>query len=1602
MNKVSVINNVISESTFAIVVMSKGAIICYPVTESAQEWTDWANENCKSFDEVKESLNYTLQCELPSSLNEYSVFEYKDLLSDETYDEIFAHAVDSSIELVDAVGGHGRRYAVKDLNASTYAPSATGLPLRDVASNSRQAVINYKAMSFRAENTYSQISYEVKKSRALWDPDLGPSGGWRCPPGSQFGGYITDRFGRGCGGGALRRVGRALVNAGRGLDRLANRRDARRLNRAAERAQRGENRRERIGAAARRGVGNVANALERGAQRLVGEYQPRDYDPRTGRMRRRGVDAPDISRERRNNINSRLIEIRDELDDLGGKPRNPANLRRENALIEENRRLRRERDGASPVRRARTAPAPSRRRVVKPAAGERRQRQQGARPTRKPVAERGRENWRERAARRLVGEYRPDEYKPGDKKRIKNRKNRYADVSDANLRRALANRSPKRARPGEKRDVEVRRRQERLEILQEMLNRGMDIPEQYKREVRQYRLKPQRQKRRDGELGRVGRAAVGLERAAQRVERPRKPRTARNRREDRDVPNVGRRREERDAPKVNVVEARQRNIREQDERLRREKAKAKKKRPDAISDKDWKDYKDYVDSLENSYGYGGNDRLARVDSYDVWAKRNNRNVPDGADKPDKPIESNRPTPRPRTDIPSNRPTLTRERRRRAVTDRTNESSLRRPMPKKIKGDTFDMDGLDRDQKLRMRNLLKDEKSRLDAEWRKRLGLRSDQEITDKAIKDYIKEREGNKPQAYIGTLKAKANDWKVLSEWQKQIDDRPPGANLIGENDALNRIGPKRRGDVIKNFNAGVPAISRSGRNTDAPKTPSRRVVSRRPEVTLDKERVSASIAETINESIGGSMPDDRSRRNVRNRFPNNGLPEKAFWRESGWVGRDDNDRANHERRFGRYYDSNGKLNARGRLVNRQLKQERDEANGIQKEISKRASEVAKSGKRSRKTPSDSPKVKNPVEVAKGLERFKQRDGALKADEVRLREKYRVLSDSQELAEDLRRYANDAKSADDTIVFMVNNGRFEGADGDILAENLAFFEHAERMRQIVAERLESVDPERAKRLMKELDGKVSSIQTPRPKTPSVAPRDNMDVALAKIKARRFGASQFPDLKKRPLYRENLRRWREELDKEFEDLKVLIDRGLPMNAQMAMAEQFARVDDFDLLPDDQVTWANLSEAEARIEHIEKIQALLRGTSIPKRRTTGQSRRTTTPPPNFPEGPASVASSGSPANVTKILAVSEPKKRDPRVPVIGQDGTADDPMPVGKAIVNPKIKSQADANKWLDDGKPLSEIPQKYWWQALMTHTNGNASNKQYKQVSKNGGAIGDVRIFLALGPDGKPTGQGVVLKADRDEPENNVNEVVGFLLAHAAGFQIDVAGFDGQLDPNDPPASIIPYAWNRAPEGNVIMPEDLDLFHPDYSNVNENFDVRQFDGLEDAAYPQRLNAILVNFALGVSDRHGQNQMGATIDGRPMVVPIDMGWAGRYQPNNIFDYVRAYWAEDNHDTGLGFFDHLEVHLYSLDASERARQASALTDTLDSTIERFEKIVSGGEDAFVKRVMLTLDVDSIDPDVAERMRDEASEKYRIIKLGLLKIRAQRDDLVAKWSIQ
>jgi len=130
-------------------------------------------------------------------------------------------------------------------------PSVTNVV---IGGSARQELVHYKAMSFHSGRKNASVSLtntfviETKGIKPDWDPNVGVNGGWRCPVGTRYGGYITDRFGRGCGGGIIRRVGRLfgelgdtegiLPNLGERLSATGMTRDLRRLRRAAARDRR--------------------------------------------------------------------------------------------------------------------------------------------------------------------------------------------------------------------------------------------------------------------------------------------------------------------------------------------------------------------------------------------------------------------------------------------------------------------------------------------------------------------------------------------------------------------------------------------------------------------------------------------------------------------------------------------------------------------------------------------------------------------------------------------------------------------------------------------------------------------------------------------------------------------------------------------------------------------------------------------------------------------------------------------------------------------------------------------------------------------------------------------------------------------------------------------------------------------------------------------------------------------------------------------------------------------------------------------------------------------------------------------------------------------
>jgi hypothetical protein len=152
-----------------------------------------------------------------------------------------------------------------------------GRILRGSPENYR-ASIQYKGLAFRRDRNMASMTYEVKRARAMFDPNLaGGNGGWRCPAGTRRGGKITDQFGRNCGWGVARRIANTISDTGERLENALERRQARRT------AKRNQRTARRIGKPAER----IARRSSRGVDRV--SERDRRITPRT----RRGEGVPE-------------------------------------------------------------------------------------------------------------------------------------------------------------------------------------------------------------------------------------------------------------------------------------------------------------------------------------------------------------------------------------------------------------------------------------------------------------------------------------------------------------------------------------------------------------------------------------------------------------------------------------------------------------------------------------------------------------------------------------------------------------------------------------------------------------------------------------------------------------------------------------------------------------------------------------------------------------------------------------------------------------------------------------------------------------------------------------------------------------------------------------------------------------------------------------------------------------------------------------------------------------------------------------------------------------------------------------------------------------
>lgn len=274
MEEVIVIKDSSNGELFAIVTEKNGSLRAYGSSKPGKAWAQWLDATHGGrgqLDPIVRTLPLGLSTEGPRTMTRKVRSELTAILpkiTESVREEISTGRVESK-SLIITLGQK---------------PPASRTKIQRGNQKNWNAQVNYKALAFASDANLASIAFEIKRTRAVFDPDLGPSGGYRCPVGTRYGGQITDRFGRGCGWGIARRLLNTVVDAGERVEEALDRRRERRVNRRNRRMQR------RLGngsIGARTGrINDAAERAERLAERARAFARRMDGNSGTPRRRR--------------------------------------------------------------------------------------------------------------------------------------------------------------------------------------------------------------------------------------------------------------------------------------------------------------------------------------------------------------------------------------------------------------------------------------------------------------------------------------------------------------------------------------------------------------------------------------------------------------------------------------------------------------------------------------------------------------------------------------------------------------------------------------------------------------------------------------------------------------------------------------------------------------------------------------------------------------------------------------------------------------------------------------------------------------------------------------------------------------------------------------------------------------------------------------------------------------------------------------------------------------------------------------------------------------------------------------------------------------------
>jgi hypothetical protein len=696
----------------------------------------------------------------------------------------------------------------------------------------------------------------------------------------------------------------------------------------------------------------------------------------------------------------------------------------------------------------------------------------------------------------------------------------------------------------------------------------------------------------------------------------------------------------------------------------------------------------------------------------------------------------------------------------------------------------------------------------------------------------------------------------------------------------------------------------------------------KKPSDRVNTEQEVLELEDIIQMLEGGSEPDSRSFRNVNNRFPKSGLPKSAFWRKPDYDG---DDAEQLERRFSRYYDADGNINARGRVVNREIARRKREGGLTPKGRKPRKPKAEKKPKGPvSNTPADQADIPSPPPMAatedipeyqRLPEEYKQQARKVYEDALKDGDRRRKVQDDEvdkliAKPEGTQKRLKLEQARDDAEMLekVYRQSREEAEQNMRNMENVPFNEMSEGMKRTyidyVAGAMRSRKEEeyarrRRMRIVNALgeDARNQPPDRPAPKPRDVRPPNRAPSQPSSSTATEENNPKFKELpeeakqKARELFQTIVKARNDRNDRE--DIFVDNAIGRPAGAEAnqilkdvlrrekedldrVLDEKYDARDNIAKLERDHGSYSEMSPTQQQ-NYIDSVAVIMRAEKDADRRKKRISKlksaineREAAPAPRPAGRPV-------PENRSDVRPRQQPNIGPQKVKADNDNklGQYEGGLPAGKAVPigNKGINTKEDAATFLRNGGEVRDVPDDFILFAMMRNTEG--PNPRYRLSSVGGG--GNVNGALRMFVDEEREKMFIIKYADgRSYAQNeDIYEILGNNIAGRMGLPVSEFRFAGPVVPNNKPGV-----------SGHIRPV---LFEHSGNLVEGTLQAARINHVEKIEPEDVIAATLLDYAVLNTDRHGGNYFLVTQNGKMHFVQIDMSLgfhAREFDPGDDF--------------------------------------------------------------------------------------------------------------------